>query len=171
MASHLPFPTAMAEHWMYQAFELAQSAASQDEVPIGALLVKDNEIIGFGANSRERTRRTVAHAEIMALEDFGRRTGEWRVPAETSLFVTAEPCLMCTGALLWARVDNVFYGCSDPRHAGIEKTLTFIRQGTYDHRFQEVRGGILADSCSQLLSGYFRTKRQNRPPQTLELPS
>lgn len=161
----------MAEHWMYQAYELALSAAGEDEVPIGAVLVRESEIIGFGANSRERTHRTVAHAEIAALEDFSRRTGQWRVLPGTSLFVTAEPCLMCAGALLWARVDNIFYGCSDPRAAGLERMLPLVRQGVYDHRFQEVRGGILSDRCSQVLSSYFRTKRQGRGTSALEVPS
>lgn len=157
-----PFPTPMAEHFMNQAYELALSAAEVDEVPVGALLVAEREIVGFGANHRERTHRTAAHAEIIALEEYSRRTKQWRVPPGTSLFVTVEPCLMCVGALLWARVDNVFYGCRDTRNAGMERLLPLIQQGTYDHRFQEVRGGILAERCSQLMSSYFRAKRQSR---------
>ena len=145
---------------MSQAYELACSAERQDEVPVGAILVLDGEIIGVGANSRERTHRTGAHAEMIALEDFNQRQGEWRVPPGVSLYATTEPCLMCTGALLWARVENIYYGCSDPRNAGMERMLPLIRGGVYDHRFREIKGGILADRCSRLISTYFRKKRQ-----------
>ena len=154
------FSLTFAEHWMSQAYELACSAERRDEVPVGALLVLNGEIIGIGANCRERTHRTSAHAEISAIEDYSQRQGQWRVPPGTSLFVTTEPCLMCTGALLWARVDNIYYGCSDPRSAGLERVLPLVRNGIYDHRFREVRGGILAERCSKLISSYFRRKRK-----------
>jgi len=166
------------EHWMNQALELARAAGREDEVPVGALLVLDGEVIGLGANARERTRRTVAHAEIMALEDFGRRTGEWRLPVGAALYVTAEPCLMCTGSLLWARVSHLFYGCSDPRKAGLGVVLANVDAGTFDHRFQTVQGGILGETCGELMSEYFRRKRQllrskphaKDPRQVLECP-
>jgi tRNA(adenine34) deaminase len=150
----------MAEQWMAQAYELAHNAAERDEVPVGAILVRDGEIIGVGANRREAQNRVAAHAEIVALEDYSRRTSEWRIFPGATLFVTAEPCLMCTGALLWARVDRIYYGCSDPKKAGIERVLPLIQAGTYDHRFIEVKGGILAERCSHLMSSYFRRKRR-----------
>jgi len=164
------------EHWMTQALELATSAAREDEVPVGALLVHEGEVIGMGANARERSHRTVAHAEIVALEDYSRRTGQWRLPIGASLYVTAEPCLMCTGALIWARVTHVNYGCSDTKDAGLELILPTIEEGTFDHRFQTVQGGILADRCGDLLSRYFKQKRlllrsearAKEPPQVLE---
>ena len=154
------------EQWMNHAYELALGAAARDEVPVGAILVHEGEVVGMGANHRERDQRTVAHAEIMALEDYSRRHKRWRVPPGTVLYVTVEPCLMCTGALLWARVDEVVYGCSDPKNAGLQRILPLIRAGVYDHRFAEVKGGILGARCSQLLSGYFRRKRreQSVPP-------
>ncbi len=166
------------EHWMNQALELAAAAEREDEVPVGAILVRENEVIGLGANSRERTHRTVAHAEIVALEDFSRRTREWRLPPGTTLYVTAEPCLMCTGALLWARASHLYFGCSDPRKAGLQSLLESIEEGIFDHRFEVIQGGILEKECGSLLSQYFRRKRQlirskacaKEPPQVLEYP-
>ena len=169
-----PTQSSVSEHWMAQAFELAANAALRDEVPVGALLVKGGEILGTGSNSREKSNRTTAHAEIIALEDYNRRFSSWRLPSGTFLFVTAEPCLMCTGALLWARLDRVVYGCPDPKNAGLTKVLPHIQSGTYDHLFVEVSGGILADRCSSLMSNYFKQKRQDRaahPGSDLQLPS
>ena len=163
------FPTPIAEHFMFQAYELAVSAMKHDEVPIGALLVNQQEILGCGANGREKSGRTTAHAEIMALEDYNRRTGQWRLPPGTAIFTTVEPCLMCTGALLWARADYVIYGCLDSRHAGLERVLPLIHHGVYDHRFKEVQGGVLGERCSQLMTGYFRAKRQEKSHPSAEV--
>jgi len=153
--------TQTPEQWMDHAYELAVGAGRRDEVPVGAVLVnKDGEAIGVGANNRERSGRTIAHAEILALEDYSKRYSQWRVPPGTSLFVTVEPCLMCTGALLWARVDQVYFGCPDPKNAGLQRLMPLIRGGVFDHAFSEIRGGVLGGRCSQLLSGYFRRKRR-----------
>ncbi len=150
--------------FMERALHLAGLAAEKDEVPVGALLVRDHQVIGEGFNLRESSQRTLSHAELMALESYNRKHSQWRVPPETSLFVTAEPCLMCTGALLWARVDRIYYGCRDTKNAGISRIWDLIQTGVYDHRFAEVRGGILADRCASLLSGYFRGKRSHPSP-------
>lgn len=147
---------------MQIALDLARLAASRDEVPVGAVLVCKEEIIGQGSNERETLKRTVAHAEVRALEDYSQRTGQWRLPPETTLYVTVEPCLMCTGALLWARVDSVLYGCSDPKGAGIQAVLPLIQRGTYDHRFKAVQGGIEEVPCSELMKGFFRLKRMEK---------
>lgn len=159
----------VSEHWMAQAYEMACLAAERDEVPVGAVLVHDGKIIGAGANDRERTGRTSAHAEILALEEFSRRSSSWRVPKDTSLFVTIEPCLMCCGALLWARVDRIFFGCEDTKNAGLSRLLPLIQSGTFDHRFSEIQGGILGENCSNLLSGYFKAKRMAQPKKGIEL--
>jgi tRNA(adenine34) deaminase len=150
---------------MERALELAEQAALRDEVPIGALLVDSSgKVLAEGANQREETQQAVAHAEIQALNAYSAASKQWRVPAGTSLIVTAEPCLMCTGALLWARVENIYYGCSDPRNAGLKKVEPFIRDGVYDHRFQILQGGILEQKCAAILSGYFKKKRTIRHP-------
>jgi tRNA(adenine34) deaminase len=149
------------QRWMKEALDAARSAAERNEVPVGALFVNAGQVIGRGANRREETKRTVAHAEIVALEDYNQRTGQWRLPAKTLLVVTAEPCLMCTGALVWARVESIFYGCSDPRDAGIRKVLPLVDAGTFDHRFTEVRGGLLGEECGRLMTSFFQRKRRN----------
>ena len=154
---------------MSQAIELAKEAAIADEVPVGALLICDDRIIGQGRNSREETHRTVAHAEVMALEDYSRKTGEWRLPPETMLMVTTEPCLMCTGALLWARVTHLYFGCSDPRNAGIFRLIHLIEAGTYDHRFKTLQGGILSRQCGQLMSAYFQAKRSCKTAHAMDV--
>jgi tRNA(adenine34) deaminase len=150
------------EDWMAAAVAMAEKAIALDEVPVGAVLVAHDEIIGRGFNLRESSQRVVAHAEIVALESVSLATGSWRLPSGTSLYVTAEPCLMCTGALLWARVDNIYFGCLDPKNAGLTRVSSLIAEGIYDHRFQEVQGEISAEVCGQLLSQYFRAKRTGK---------
>ena len=147
---------------MQQALKLAQKAASLDEVPIGAVLVHTGKIIGEGYNVREKNGKTTGHAEIEALEDYNRKTGEWRLPLDTSLFVTIEPCMMCTGALLSARVARVFYGAPDPKGAGLSSFQEMIEKGVFDHRFEQVEGGVLKEECSHLISEYFKEKRAQR---------
>jgi tRNA(adenine34) deaminase len=144
---------------MLLAIELAKEAELLDEVPIGAVLIHEEKIIGRGYNLREKTRKTTAHAEIQALEDYNQRTHEWRLPVGTSLFVTAEPCLMCTGALVWARLDYLFYGALDTKGASLRCFLPTIERGLLDHRFKAVEGGVLGDVCGPLLSNYFKKKR------------
>ncbi len=148
-----------SEKWMHRALELAEKAAERDEVPIGAVLVAGDVLLGEGSNRREETHRTTAHAEILALEEFNVREKSWRLPPGTSLFVTIEPCLMCTGALLWARAENIYYGCPDPRKAGITTQLPLIAAGTFDHRFAEVEGGILGEECARLMKRFFSSLR------------
>ena len=145
--------------WMQEALKLASLAAKAGEVPVGAVLIKDGEVLGRGQNQRERAGRTVGHAEIQALEDYSARTGQWRLPPETLLVVTAEPCLMCTGALLWARVDKIVFGCSDPKGAGIMGLLPTIESGLYDHRFSLVTGGVMAAECGDLMKAFFQARR------------
>jgi tRNA(adenine34) deaminase len=145
---------------MARAVALAEETMARGEVPVGAVLVAEDQILSEGANLRETTGRTVAHAEIVALESYSRSSRSWRVPPGSSLYVTAEPCLMCTGALLWARVERIYFGCLDPKNAGLTRVYPLIAEGVYDHRFQEVRGEISAEICGGLLSRYFRAKRE-----------
>ena len=147
------------ENWMRIALDLAQKAALADEVPVGAILVYDDQIIGSGANQREVTHRTIAHAEIIALEDFSSRSRQWRLPSKTQLYTTAEPCMMCTGALLSARVSDVYFGCSDPRGAGLLIQVPLIEKGVFDHKFNKIVSGILEIDCASLMTNYFKKKR------------
>jgi tRNA(adenine34) deaminase len=148
--------------YMERALELAAEAADVDEVPVGALLVQNNQIVGEGRNQREASARTLAHAELIALDDYNTKFRQWRFSPGAALFVTVEPCLMCAGALLWARVDYIFYGCRDSKHAGLERIRPLIQDGTYDHKFKEVRGEILGEKCAGEMSRYFKAKRESR---------
>lgn len=145
--------------WMEEALTLAEEAASRDEVPVGALLIHEGRVIGRGMNLRETHHRTVSHAEVVALEDYGSQTNQWRVPLETTLIVTVEPCLMCTGALLWSRVSHIIYGCKDTRDAGLLRVEPLIQNGVYDHRFKSIKGGVLGERCGKVMSDYFKKKR------------
>ncbi len=155
---------------MSKALELARVAGERDEVPVGAVLVHEGVVIGSGSNEREASGRTVAHAEILALEHYSARTGQWRLPIGTSLYVTVEPCLMCVGALIWARAENIYFGCGDPRRAGLTTLLPLIESGTYDHRFATVQGGILEPQCAQLMKDFFKRKRESRLDKTPPTP-
>lgn len=145
--------------YMHQALSLAEEAKSIDEVPVGAVLVYNNQVVGSGKNQRESSGRVVAHAEILALEDYQSKTHQWRVPPGMALFVTVEPCIMCTGALLWSRIDYLYYGCTDSKNAGLRRVQSAIEDGVYDHRFKEIHGSILEVECAGMLSRYFKSKR------------
>ena len=147
------------EHWMEEAILQAEQALKHDEVPIGAVLVNGGQIIGAGYNVRESLSKTTGHAEIQALESFNQKARSWRLPPGTSLFVTAEPCLMCTGALLAGRISHIYFGCSDTRGAGLSHIQPFIAAGKYDHQPQTITGGVLRERCASLLSNYFKSKR------------
>ncbi|MBY0372041.1 nucleoside deaminase [bacterium] len=144
---------------MHEALALARQAAERQEVPVGALLVCGGQVIGSASNRREETGRATAHAEILALEDYSQRTGQWRVPPGTSLWVTVEPCLMCTGALIWARVSEIHYGCPDPKQAGLRTLLPLIQGGAMDHKFDKVSGGIEEQACAELMKAFFQRRR------------
>ena len=148
---------------MQAALGLAEEAGRAGEVPVGAVIVVDERIVGAGRNRREERCSASAHAEIEALEDFGRKHRTWRLPPEARIYVTAEPCTMCTGALLWARASTIVWGCDDPRSAGLRTQLPLIRAGVFDHRFRETRGGVEARRCAEVLQRFFRERRANRP--------
>jgi len=144
---------------MQRAIELASNAAREGEVPIGAVLVHENRILAEGLNQREALLRTSAHAEMLALEEFNDEARTWRLPAGTSLYTTLEPCTMCTGALLWARLENIYFAAADPKNAGLLRIIPLIEQGIYDHRFKIVQGGLLEEASQKLLRDFFSVRR------------
>jgi tRNA(adenine34) deaminase len=148
------------EQWMSQALLLAEKSAALDEVPIGALFVHEQKIIASGFNQRECQKNTLGHAELLAIQEYNQKFSSWRLPKNTTLYVTCEPCLMCTGALLQARVENIFYGCGDTKNAGLECIREKIDKGIFDHRFLEIRSGVLEKECKNLLSNFFAQKRK-----------
>ena len=145
------------EYFMREAMRLAEEARALDEVPVGAVAVRDGEIIARAYNTRERSRCATHHAEIRAIEGACRALGGWRLPGVT-LYVTMEPCAMCAGAIVNARIPRVVYGAPDLRF-GAFGSLIDLSEVPLNHK-PEVTGGVLGDECRDMLSNYFRTKRK-----------
>lgn len=148
------------EVWMAQALMLAQQAADCGEVPVGAVLVRDGEIIGRGYNQPISSHDPTAHAEVVALRDAATRLGNYRLGGSV-LYVTIEPCTMCFGALMHARVSALVYGANEPRAGVCGSQLNLPEQDFYNHKVA-VQGGVLAASSSALLKDFFARKRQPR---------
>ncbi len=144
------------ELFMREAIELAKAAALRDEVPVGAVAVRDGKIIARASNTRESSKCATHHAELLAIEECCRILGGWRLPGVT-LYVTMEPCAMCAGAIINARVPRVVYGTPDLRF-GAFGSLINLSELPLNHR-PDVTGGILADECRKILSDYFKAKR------------
>jgi tRNA(adenine34) deaminase len=143
---------------MQVALALARRAAAEGEVPVGAVLVLDNEQIGEGWNRPIGDHDASAHAEIQALRDAGRRVGNYRLPG-TTLYVTLEPCVMCAGAIIHARVAQVVYGAPDPKAGACGSVFDLLpSDGRFNHR-TDCRGGILAEDCGEALRAFFRARR------------
>lgn len=143
--------------WMQEALKLAQQAAGMGEVPVGALVVLDGEIIGRGANQMISSQDPSAHAEITALRDAAARLGNYRLPGAT-LFVTVEPCTMCAGALVHARIQELVYGAPEPVAGAVASTAKVLDNPALNHRVQ-VRAGVMAEECSALIKAFFRERR------------
>ncbi len=143
-------------YFMRRAIQLARVAESIDEVPVGALIVKNGEIIAEGYNTRQSTKCATHHAEIIAIEAACKRLGGWRLPGAT-LYVTMEPCAMCAGASVNARVERVVYGAPDLRF-GAFGSLFDISKLPLNHT-PEICGGVLSSECVEILSSYFAKKR------------
>lgn len=145
------------EIYMRFAIELAQQAATAGEVPVGAIVVKDGVVIGRGGNSPIDTHDPTAHAEIAALRDAAKNLGNYRL-AECSLYVTLEPCAMCTGAIQHARIARLIYGASDPKTGACGSVVNLMAEARLNHH-TEVFSGILAQECGELLSDFFKQRR------------
>ena len=143
-------------YFMKLALEEAEDADRLDEVPIGAVLVRDGQLLGRGRNTPITQHDPSAHAEILALRSAGAWLRNYRMPGST-LYVTLEPCLMCFGALIQARVERVVFGARDPK-VGVTQWTDLIAQANLNHRFQ-VQGGLLEDECRETLQAFFRRRR------------
>ncbi len=149
------------EHYMREAIKAAQIAEENGDVPIGAVIVYDNQVIGRGYNQREQLRDPTAHAEIIALTQAAAFLDSWRLHGCT-IYVTLEPCAMCAGALVLGRLDRLVYGCEDPKAGACGSLYNIVRDERLNHRL-EVTGGLLADECGRLLQDFFRQRRPNGP--------
>lgn len=145
---------------MRQALERAERAREQGEVPVGAVIVANHEIIGQGWNRPISLNDPTAHAEICALREAAQHLSNYRITGAT-LYVTLEPCVMCSGALIHARVARVVYGATDPKAGAAGSVFAVLGTDRLNHRV-EVNGGVLADECGNLLSDFFRLRRQSR---------
>ena len=142
---------------MREALGLASEAERAGEVPVGALVVVDGEIVGRGFNQPISTHDPTAHAEVVALRDAARRLGNYRLPG-ASLYVTVEPCVMCVGALVHARIAALIYGTTEPRTGAIESTMRAGELPAFNHRFTVVSGVLAAESRAKL-QAFFRERR------------
>ncbi len=144
-------------YFMQLALREAEHALEHSDVPIGAVVVRDGEVIAAAHNERELRQDPTAHAELIALREAARRAGSWRV-LDSTVYVTLEPCAMCAGAIVLARVPRVVYGASDPKAGACGSVLDVLSQPRLNHR-PEVVGGLLAAECGDLLSGFFASRR------------
>jgi tRNA(adenine34) deaminase len=147
------------EHWMRQALALAQQGGATGEVPVGALVVQDDAAIGAGWNQPITSADPTAHAEIVALRQAAQRKNNYRLP-ETTLYVTLEPCTMCVGAMIHARVRRLVFGATEPRSGAVCSHFRLLDvEGVYNHRL-EWSQGVLAEECGAVLTSFFQNRRQ-----------
>lgn len=148
------------DQWMMEAIREAEQAEAKGEVPIGAVVVREGEIIGRGHNLRESHQDPTAHAEMIAIREAARLLGGWRL-AGCELYVTLEPCPMCAGAILLSRLDTLIYGAYDPKGGCAGTLMNLPRDDRFNHQV-EVVGGILEQECGELLRDFFRKLRERR---------
>lgn len=148
------------EKWMTEAMKEAAKAKEIDEVPIGAVIVKDGEIIGRGFNRRESSQDATTHAEMLAIQEANRHLGNWRLE-DCHLFVTLEPCVMCSGAIVLARLKSVYYGPSDPKGGAVRTLMTVLEDDRLNHQC-EVHSGVMEEECRLLLTTFFKELRKKK---------
>ncbi len=154
-----PMKEKTAEDFMREALKQADKARQMDEVPVGAVIVKDGKIIARAHNLREKNQQASAHAEMLALQKASRRLNTWCLN-DCDLYVTLEPCMMCSGAISLSRIRHLYYGTEDPKGGATVSRLQvkdIPHIGVYP---KEVTGGILKEECSEILSSFFREKRE-----------
>jgi tRNA(adenine34) deaminase len=147
----------MDKEFMGIAIAEAEKALGHDDVPVGAVVVHQGEVVGAGHNERERRQDPTAHAETLALQAAAHRRGSWRL-LDCTLYVTLEPCAMCAGAIVLARVPRVVYGTADPKAGAAGSVLDVLAEPRLNHR-PLVEGGVLADECAALLRAFFAARR------------
>ena len=153
------------ENWMRYALQLAQQAALQGEVPVGAVLVQDDNILGEGWNQPISLNDPSAHAEMLSMRAAGQSAANYRLP-NTTLYVTLEPCSMCAGAMIHARIARVVFGAYDPKTGAAGSLFSVLNDPRHNHQVQ-ISGGVLAEECAELLRTFFRERRlrAKQPPE------
>lgn len=148
------------EYFMKQALAEAGKSLEKDEIPIGCVIVKDGQIIGRGHNAREELNQAIMHAEVMAIQEANRVEGNWRL-LDTTLFVTIEPCVMCSGAIGLARIPRVIYGGTNQKFGAAGSLYDILSDVRLNHRV-EVEKGILEEECAQIMQDFFRQRRERQ---------
>jgi len=146
--------------FMQAALAEADAAGALGEVPIGAVLVHEGRIVGRGGNRRETSNDPTTHAEMVAIREAAQHLDSWRL-LDTALYVTLEPCVMCMGAIILARIPRLVYACRDPRAGAVGSIYDFSRDERFNHRVEVVEG-VLGEECSTRLSGFFRELRARK---------
>jgi tRNA(adenine34) deaminase len=147
-------------HFMKLALEQAEAAALADEAPIGAVIVRDGRVLASARNEREALRDPTAHAEMIAITQAAAALGSWRLQ-ECTLYVTLEPCPMCAGAIVQARIPRVVYGAVDPKAGAVRSLYRLLEDSRLNHRCEVVEG-VLAEPCGRVLTDFFQRKRLDR---------
>lgn len=147
----------MHEYFMSKALEQAKKAFEMDEVPVGAVIVRAGEVIASGHNLRETLKDATAHAEILAIRQACEALGGWRLTG-CDMYVTLEPCAMCSGAILQSRIENLYIGTNDPKGGTVGSKLNLLEDYTFNHKCQ-VHKDIMQEECSQILKDFFKLKR------------
>ena len=158
MATEFESESTNHERWMREALSLAQQAAEADEVPVGAIVVHNGELIGRGFNQPIRSCDATAHAEIVAIRSASQFRNNYRLPG-TTLYVTIEPCTMCLGAMVHARIDRLVFGATEPRAGAVVSQGSLIEASYFNHQLSFV-DGVLAEECSSLMQSFFKNRRK-----------
>ena len=145
------------EEYMLEALKEANAAAAEGEVPIGAVIVRDGEIIARAHNRTEQDKDPTAHAEILAIREAAARLGGWRLPG-CSMYVTIEPCSMCAGAIVWARIERLYIGAMDPKAGACGSLYNIPSDSRLNHNV-EIETGLMGEECSRLMKDFFRKLR------------
>ena len=157
----------MHEKFMKLAIKEAKKALLKDEVPIGCVIVKDDKVIARGYNLRESKQNSIAHAEVIAIQKACKKLGTWRLE-DCTLYVTLEPCPMCSGAILQSRIKHVVYGAYDPKGGCIDSCMQMYKIKGFNH-YPETESGILEEECAQLLKDFFKEKRKRKKANTVQI--
>lgn len=145
---------------MKEALKEAKKAELIDEVPIGCVIVKDDKIIARGHNQRETNQSPIGHAEIIAINKASKKLKSWRLEG-CDIYVTLEPCIMCSGAIIQSRISKVYYGASDPKGGALGSSINVLEANNINHH-PEVISGVLKEECSKIITNYFKLKRQSK---------
>lgn len=148
------------ERYMREAIKEAKKAELIDEVPIGCVIVKNDKIISRGHNVRETEQNPIGHAEIIAIRKASKKLNSWRLE-DCDIYITLEPCIMCSGAIIQSRIKTIYYGASDPKGGALGSSIDVLTANGINHH-PNVEGGVLKEECSSIISNYFKAKREKK---------